>query len=323
MSETSVLSAAGFKKPSDHELVNICRFCNKIDYDNHYPLKYMYTFGLNYIVRHRVGQRHGIGEKAENLIQNRKKGTKYNGAISKPTKTKLLKHLSEWLRSLEFSKYEKINGKKVRKHHPVSITLTLSDIQKHDDNYIKRYMLGRFISVAQKKYGIRYYFWRAEAQRNGNIHFHLVIDKYFSRTDIQKEWNAIQKDYGYLKNFEQKFKHGNPPSTQVQASGVDGCVEYVTKYVSKDEKGKRIIEGRLWGMSDELKKYNYLQMDAIPSLDDMFHYFARKNFFKILCDDFFDILLPRGKAERRMIDRAIKDDLKNHRKHQYEAIYGT
>jgi len=85
-------------------------------------------------------------------------------------------------------------------------TLTLCAEQAHDDNFIKRNLLNRFLITLGRKHDVVNYFWRAEAQENGNIHFHIILDKYIHYRELRNEWNAILKDFGYIERYQSKMK---------------------------------------------------------------------------------------------------------------------
>lgn len=81
------------------------------------------------------------------------------------------------------------------------ITLTLSYRQQHDDTTIKSELLHPFIDWLQKVWKVKFYVWKAERQKNMNIHFHLVIDKYVPYGAIREQWNKYQSKLGYISNY--------------------------------------------------------------------------------------------------------------------------
>ncbi len=118
------------------------------------------------------------------------------------------------------------------------ITLTLSDRQVHHDNIIKQKLLQPFLDTLRKTWGCSLYMWRAESQRNGNIHFHLVTDQYIPWWKIRNRWNAIQNRLGYL----DKYLAANPGvqanSTDVKSvTRVKKLGAYLAKYCSKNPNG--------------------------------------------------------------------------------------
>ena len=157
---------------------------------------------------------------------------------------------------------------------PSFITLTLSSEQIHDDKFIKRHMLNRFIQTCKRKYNVIFYYFYAEKQKNGNLHFHLIFDRYIDWQMLRNDWNDVQSDNGYItayqKKMQDKYANGffvdetllkfadetkqreryeagkatnwtNPNSTDIKAVGDTHTVaQYITKYSSKDEKrGKK------------------------------------------------------------------------------------
>lgn len=216
----------------------------------------------------------------ENLIRD----NNYNGFLSKKTAREVTKRISNLL------EIAKAGGRTV-----TFTTLTLPSIQVHSDEFIRRYLLGDFLRLIKQKYSVVNYIWKAEAQNNGNIHFHILADAYLPNTvsefipdtdvyletgEINKLWNAILDRYGYIDNYRfLMFKNYNegkikaeklafqvynmwsqPNSTDVHALKSKTKPEaYINKYIAKPEPNKRKITGRLVGCSDTLKEcFNYV-----------------------------------------------------------------
>ena len=85
------------------------------------------------------------------------------------------------------------------------ITLTLPSEQKHDDVVIKE-RLNVFLQLLRSKYDVKNYVWKAELQKNKNIHFHLIIDKYVNYGALKYYWNKAIKPLGYIDGYCNKFK---------------------------------------------------------------------------------------------------------------------
>ena len=58
------------------------------------------------------------------------------------------------------------------------LTLTLPAKQIYSDQLVKRYCLNRFLRALKYIKPNINYIWRCEKQENGNIHFHVTLDKY-------------------------------------------------------------------------------------------------------------------------------------------------
>jgi hypothetical protein len=150
--------------------------------------------------------------------------------------------------------------------HPI-ITLTLPYAQFHSDNEIKKEALNRFIELMKSKYDVRFYYWVAEKQLNGNLHFHILVDRFIDWQWIREAWNRRLEYLGYLDLFEQKNGHRNPNSTDVQIiRNLSKSSDYVTKYTSKaDQQGG--IQGRLHGECDLLRQVKKMKMYSWHEMD--------------------------------------------------------
>lgn len=134
------------------------------------------------------------------------------------------------------------------------VTLTLSGAQRHSDSFLKRYLLGGFLKECKRKFGLKSYVWKAESQKNGNLHFHITTDIYIDYQELREVWNKIQNRYSYLDSFFSEFNHKNPNSTDVHATkGVKFLANYLVKYMAKSQTDRRLVVGSLWGCSDNLK----------------------------------------------------------------------
>lgn len=179
---------------------------------------------------------------------------KFNGRLSVKSQQKIVQICQNWDDTLNYINTQ--NRKKGRKDRKqiILLTLTLSDKQKHDDNWIKRNMLNRFlIKIVREKPDTKY-LWKAERQENGNIHFHILLDNYFDKNKIQIWWNLIQRDNQYHRNQLINESFLGSPSTRIEAlKDKDNSIAYIAKYMQKNNE-KNPINGRLWGCSSELRK---------------------------------------------------------------------
>ena len=209
--------------------------------------------------------------------------TKHNGVISKKANTRV-RDAIDWMLFLSENKttYSIKRGKNFS-YKLGFLTLTLASKQRHSDNEIKKTLLNHFLVVLRSKYKVSNYLWRAEAQLNGNIHFHIVVDKFIAYQEIRKDWNRIQDKLGYIAHYsskmKEKYKKGfyystgdkyhrgiiqqlhayrlgvrqgwyNPNSTDIHSiKKVRNLSAYIAKYCSKnsneiDEEGKSTLRYR-------------------------------------------------------------------------------
>lgn len=187
----------------------------------------------------------------------------FKGQISEKTRSELRKRLSCYYESM-YSVGKKYRDEK-KIFHPI-VTLTLPAIQQHSDNEIKRELLSRFVERVKYSYDVRFYYWVAEKQKNQNIHFHLLIDRFIPHEMVRTIWNERLATLGYIRRFAEIHNHENPNSTDIQAiRNLARSSDYVTKYTSKvDQQGG--IEGRLHGESDILRTLKKFKEDLWSDL---------------------------------------------------------
>lgn len=148
------------------------------------------------------------------------------------------------------------------------ITLTLPAKQVHSDQDISARCLGNFLDVIKKRVGVNHYIWRAEAQGNGNIHFHLVTDTYIHYEKIRQWWNQSVELLGYVSAFELSNRHRNPNSTDIHSvKHVKRLASYLSKYMCKNRAFSclgelRIIKGELVEVLYGSKQYRKESADA-------------------------------------------------------------
>jgi hypothetical protein len=86
------------------------------------------------------------------------------------------------------------------------LTLTLPSRQVHTDKEIKAKCLNHFLIVLREKFQVIFYTWKAEKQGNGNIHFHIVLDKKIPWADLRYHWNQIIQKLGYVERYTEKME---------------------------------------------------------------------------------------------------------------------
>lgn len=182
------------------------------------------------------------------------------------------------------------------------VTLTLPAMQGHTDFELKA-LLNDWLKGWEKK-GLKNYVWKAEKQKNGNIHFHITTDHFIHYSDIRLSWNKQLARIGYISKYrevqqawhkegfrlrkntiryirakkvvwtrEQQFKSwkegktsnwSNPNTTDVHA-----CknIKNIANYISEymaKNKGDK-VNGRLWGCSRNLLK----KPDDLQGMDEI------------------------------------------------------
>jgi hypothetical protein len=254
----------------------------------------------------------------QNLVKN-----KPSGIISRAACSRIRKIIDTWLNSIEIYNNQN-NDKLIRKeHYPIFITLTLSAPQIKSDNDIKRNMLSQFINKLSNNHAVKHLFWRAEKQKNGNIHFHIITDKYIDKDKIRKYWNDIQEKEGYIEIFEKKWGHKNPPSTKIQsASSVKNFINYVLKYITKKEENSK-VEGRIYGMTDSLRMIKSFTTTNDSLYSEEIKEIVTKQDNRIIKQDYATIIMLNRKKTTELKKLSIIHEYKQYLLQVYSDLYFT
>jgi hypothetical protein len=150
------------------------------------------------------------------------------------------------------------------------ITLTLPSEQGNiTDKQIISGPLQKFLRESNRKNGMKHYIWKAERQKNGNIHFHITTNVFIHYQVVQDRWNNEMKNIGLMENFTSKFGHSNPHSTEIKAvRRIDQIERYLQKYYMKTNQYDEIINGKLWDCSLSLKSIPWPKLSISTSVFD-------------------------------------------------------
>lgn len=229
---------------------------------------------------------HEQTQSEKNNLQEKK----FKGILSPKTIKKIKQICETWNDTIYYHNIkQKVQGTYNYKKLGM-ITLTLSKEQKDSDNNIKSKLLNHFLISIKRIHPDLNYLWKAEPQRNGNIHFHILIDKYIKKETIQILWNQIQQLYNY--HPQQKLNNNNKgqPSTRIESiKSKKNSMRYITKYISKNE-GERKIKGRLWSCNEDLsnlKPYTYIINKDV--LKELVVALIKKN-SKFILDDYYIVI---------------------------------
>jgi len=258
--------------------------------------------------------------KVQHLIDSDKK---HKGKISSMAHRKISRAI-DYLLFMANDKNlpSKIHGKTF-KFKISFVTLTLPTAQFHTDNEIKDKLLNQFFVEARKKWKVVNYVWRAEKQKNGSIHFHILCDKFIPWSELRDTWNRITNKLGYvekyrdnmrsfhaggfrvrenlLKNWDYKsqvkaYQAGkandwnSPNSTDIHSiKQVNDVRKYVLKYAIKDDKNGA-IDGRIWGCNFELSNIKGGVEIAYSSIKDELQIVCKTHEKQIYKSDYYTVI---------------------------------
>jgi len=170
---------------------------------------------------------------------------------------------------------------------------------------------------------VQHYYWRAEPQINGNVHFHLLIDRYIAKNWLQNEWNVSTDKLGYLGRYFEQTGSLFPPSTDIRKPDNDkNAANYVSKYVTKapekiksikpTDEGREVkavmvaehkewkgsekyylyrkLEGRVWGSSEELKGLTVFNTEESKRVQKVLWIAERQRKARVFRDEFYTVV---------------------------------
>lgn len=181
----------------------------------------------------------------------------FNGYMSPATRRKVRKIVSTWIRSIMLYRAEVKRKWDPGRAYPVFVTVTLPSDQVHTDAEINRKCLQPFLVYLRRHHGIENYFWRAESQENGRVHFHVLTDRYIDKEDLQSAWNKCVNALGYVDRYYEQTGEASPPSTEIHR-------------VRDKVKDRKTGEWRSVDPVDYLLDYvmDAAQLEALPAPDD-------------------------------------------------------
>lgn len=222
----------------------------------------------------------------ERRLQNLSVGFSTFG-VSQATQSKIAKHCRVLALAAERRTVRNSQGNYVD-HLCTFLTLTLPAEQVHTDQEITKKVLGTFLDKCRKLGLLSNYVWRAEKQKNGNIHYHILTDTFANFSLFRRLWYLALRPLGYMSTFSAKFSamtfeeyrrldfNKNRPISQVagayaygvrnkwseppavhstEINDVAAVAKYVSKYVSKGDKdNNNCVTGRAWGASQSVTK---------------------------------------------------------------------
>jgi len=179
----------------------------------------------------------------------------YSGTVTKHAKKRIARAISLLLAVSPWQTVEKPSTGQKFKMKINFITLTLPSEQGYiTDQEIKKKCLEPFILAMRRKFGMQSYIWRAERQKNGNLHFHITTNVYVPYDQLRDIWNEKLQKLGFIDRYQNKHGHRHPNSTDVHSvRKIKDIQRYLVKYMSKEAGPNEIITGKIWDCSRNLK----------------------------------------------------------------------
>lgn len=245
----------------------------------------------------------------------------YTGTITQGSKKRLTKAVSLLIQStptrqvynrwLQRNQYFKINF----------ITLTISDSTKNlTAKEAHAQLLEPMLLKLRRHQQMRSYVWKAELQERGQIHYHITADCFCDLTWLREEWNNLQRKAGLLEDFEKKFGHSNPNSTDIHSvKKIKNIEAYLVKYMSKTEEDKGSTEGKVWDCSTNLKKGQYFTTLTSSYHNDIITKGIDKGMIQAVHKDVFSIFIIK---EGNIYDTLTQSERNQYKEHMRQVRFG-
>ena len=256
-----------------------------------YPFRYVRKSSRKAIILHEQPKNENYEklELSESEIISRKnlnRGFSTSG-VSQVTRRKILRSCRV-LAIASTSRTVRTSSGQLKSHLNTFITLTLPAEQQESDQFVTKNILGHFLDRCRKLSLLSNYVWRAEKQKNGNIHYHILTDSYAYYNSFRRIWYLSLRKFGYMSRYQDKFSKmsfleyksqkfndnsdintisaryargqrnnwSEPPCVDVEFIDTPEAVsKYIAKYVGKDSAGSdNIVSGRCWGCSQSVSE---------------------------------------------------------------------
>lgn len=177
-------------------------------------------------------------EKEETLSENQVRTEKPLRSLSSRTKSKIRKKLHAF-----FGLYKKLTF----------LTLTFVNMIS-DELGVK--ILAKFLENIKKQDKDFEFLWVAERQNKnetfkGNIHFHLITNKYWKINKVWKYWLDLQKKHGIVPRNENFSPTSSFDVKAMGSKSVKSIGIYLTKYVTKNTEK---FKCQVWNCSKKISR---------------------------------------------------------------------
>jgi hypothetical protein len=175
--------------------------------------------------------------------------------------------------------------KKTVLHQLSFITLTVSDTEKKlTGKEAYKSLLSHFLAWLRRTKNCNTYIWKAELQKNGQIHYHITTPLFINYQELRDKWNNLQRKAGLLNKYIAAKGHDNANSTDIHSvKNINDLSAYLIKYIAKESQNKEDLGGKIWDCSANLSaaKYhsipmkdhhdNFIKLAAVHNLCEVYH----------------------------------------------------
>lgn len=205
-------------------------------------------------------------DKQRAIMQKARK-TAYNGEMTDGAERRMKKSLSLLVQATKPKWITNPVSGQMYLHTVSFCTLTIGS---DDDPIITmakaKLLLTDFTDWLYHTKGVRLRTWKAELQKRGQPHFHLVFPEFIHYQEIRDKWNSIQHKHGTIDGYAKRHKHFRPPSTEIKKAYEKGdIVGYLSKEMSKETAAAKL---EMWAqVKAEIEDGQHPEMEALQGRD--------------------------------------------------------
>jgi hypothetical protein len=155
--------------------------------------------------------------------------------------------------SPERSIYNPISKKKI-KHSLSFVTLTIPGKERRvEAKEGNSKLMAPWLLKMKRKQGLKTYIWKAEFQKNGQLHYHITTPSWLHYQQVKDHWNNILSENGLLIEWKKEHPASMPNSTDVhKVYKIKDIHRYLSKELCKGTQSKT-TNGKIWDCSLNIK----------------------------------------------------------------------
>lgn len=209
-------------------------------------------------------------KRSTNMKEQRQKA--YSGKFTAGAKKRLMRCVDLMLQAVPSRMiYNSVTGR----YQPFKVgflTLTIpcrNRMYKADELYEP--LFKPFTRWLREVKGVKLWVCKCELQKRGQLHYHIMIDKFIPWPVLRRQWNFYLDQLGLMDEFKSENNHSNPNSIDIHSlKKVKNAAAYIAKYMTKDDGTEEYIGGHVWYACEKLKKSGYFTIQWSSRAKDLF-----------------------------------------------------
>lgn len=111
--------------------------------------------------------------------------------------------------------------------------------------------LSNYLENLKENYGLKDYIWTTERQKNGRIHYHLIVQIVQNKiNDMQRAWEcALNNVCGTNITSKNSLRISTERGSKIQ--NINRCVNYIAKYIGK---GRERFDTKAYAVTQNISK---------------------------------------------------------------------